>query len=127
MAYIDASYYEEFIGESVYNADFPDILARASEIVEEMCMYRINESNLQTYPESIQKCFKNAICAQIEYMDANGGSDSDNGINIQSATLGKFSYTAAVNDGGAITGCFYSPRARRILAPTGLIYRGGQL
>ena len=40
--------------------------------------------------ESVQECVKNAVCAQIEYLDANGGADMDNGVDLQSAGLGKF-------------------------------------
>ena len=43
----------------------------------------------------VQERVKKAVCAQIEYLDANGGSDLDNGAGLQSASLGKFSYTLA--------------------------------
>ena len=126
MAYVTLEYYlKDFHGEAVQEADFPSLEERAAEIIEELCMYRIKESNMESYSPDVQECIKKAICAQIEYLDANGGSEMDNGADIQSAGLGKFNYTkasgTAVNQGQSI----YSPRARRILAPTGLLYRGG--
>ena len=79
MSYVTEEYYNEiFHGEPVDTTDFPSLLERASEIIEEMCMYRISESNLAKYAEDIRERIKKAVCAQIEYMEANGGSDMDN-------------------------------------------------
>ncbi|MCI6044260.1 hypothetical protein MR857_13250 [bacterium] len=125
MLYVDEKYYcEIFHGEPVDDADFPSLLERASEIVEEMCMYRIQPERMETYGAFIQERIRKAVCAQIEYLDANGGGDLDNGAGMQSAALGKFSYTSSFSGGTSGHG-IYSPRALRILAPTGLLYRGG--
>ncbi len=126
MSYITVEYYNEiFHGEPVDTTDFPSLSERASEIVEEMCMYRVSESNLAKYAEDIRERIKKAVCAQIEYMEANGGSDMDNSTDLQSATLGKFNYTKAADVSGGTVQSIYAPRAVRILAPTGLLYRGG--
>ena len=126
MSYVDASYYMgEFLGEPVDSADFPSLCERASEIIEEMCRYRLNEVVFSGLPESVRERVKKAVCAQIEYMDANGGSDMDNGADLQSAALGKYSYTKAAGTSGSTRQPAYSPRALRLLAPTGLLYRGG--
>lgn len=126
MPYIDDVYYKNvFHGEPVDNADFPSLLDRAAEVVEEMCMYRIRPELMDTYGTETQERIKKAICAQIEYMDANGGSDMDNGTDLQSAGLGKFSYSKASGATGSTKQSVYSPRAMRLLAPTGLLYRGG--
>lgn len=126
MPYVDEQYYNDvFHGEPVDNADFPSFLERASEIVEEMCMYRIKPELMDAYGTEIQNRIKKAVCAQIEYMDANGGSDMDNGTDLQSAGLGKFSYTKSSSNTGSSKQSVYAPRAMRILAPTGLLYRGG--
>lgn len=125
MPYVDEKYYYgEFNGDPADDADFPSLLERASEIVEEMCMYRIQPERMETYGSFIQDRIKRAVCAQIEYLDANGGIDLDNGAGIQSASLGKFSYTSG-SAGETSRQSIYSPRALRILAPTGLLYRGG--
>lgn len=126
MKYVTQDYYlNDFHGEPVQETDFPSLEERAAEIVEEMCMYRIQESNMGSYGQDIQERIKKAICAQIEYLDANGGSEMDNGADIQSAGLGKFNYTRASGTAGNQGQSIYSPRAKRILAPTGLLYRGG--
>lgn len=123
MPYVTEKFYnEEFSGESVDNADFPKLLSRASEIVEEMCMYRISEDNLEQFGADIQDRVKKAVCAQIEYLDANGGSDLDMGNDFQSAGLGKFNYSKSTTDGDSQS--VYAPRALRYLMPTGLLYRG---
>ena len=126
MPYVTQEYYNDtFHGEPVANADFPSLLERAAEIVEEMCMYRISESNLNKYCSDTQERIKKAVCAQIEYLDANGGSEMDNGTDLQSAGLGKFNYTKSSGATGSTEQSIYSPRAQRILTPTGLLYRGG--
>lgn len=126
MPYATQDYYEQtFHGEPVEDADFPALLDRASELVEEMCMYRISEHKMDTYGAEIQERIRKAVCAQIEYLDANGGSDMDNGADLQSAGLGKFNYSKASGAGGSTQQPIYAPRALRILAPTGLLYRGG--
>lgn len=126
MSYVTQDYYNDtFHGEPVDKADFPSLLLRAGEIVEEMCMYRISEHRMDTYGANVQDRIRNAVCAQIEYLEANGGSDLDNGAGLQSAGLGKFNYSVAAGMNGSTEQSVYAPRAQRILAPTGLLYRGG--
>ena len=126
MPYVTPDYYlNTFHGEPVDNADFPSLLDRAVEIVEEMCMYQIRPELMDTYGVDTQERIRKAICAQIEYLDANGGSEMDNGTDLQSAGLGKFSYTKSSGPSGGAQQLRYAPRAQRILAPTGLLYRGG--
>lgn len=127
MAYVTQDYYlNDFHGEQVQDDEFQSLAERAAEIIEELCMYRIKESKMESYSQDIQERIKKAICAQIEYLDANGGSDMDNGADIQSAGLGKFNYTKASGTAGNQAQSIYAPRARRILAPAGLLYRGGR-
>lgn len=122
--YVNKEYYANtFKGEPVDETDFPVLLQKAFEIIEELCMYRITEERLNSYSTYIQECVKKAICAEIEYLDANGGFDIDSGVSIQSAGLGKFNYTGVST---AKRQSVYAPRALRILAPTGLLYRGGR-
>ena len=125
MAYIVQQDYKEFTGGELESTDFPFLLERAEEIVEEMTMYRLNSETFPKMPEKTQERIKKAVCAQIEYLDANGGSDMDNGVDLMSAGLGKFSYTKASGANGSKAQSIYAPRALRILAPTGLLYRGG--
>lgn len=126
MTYITKEYYEQiFQGEPVAESDFPSICSRAEEIVEEMTMYRLTGITFASMPEETRERIQKAVCAQIEYLDANGGSDLDNGADLQSAGLGKFSYTKASGANGGTKQSVYAPRAQRLLAPTGLLFRGG--
>ena len=118
-------YSEEFKGESVPESDFLPLLRRAEEIVEEMTVYRLDPISYPALPFWIQASVKDAICAEVEYLDANGGADMDNDSDLQSAGLGKFSYTRAAGSTGSVRQSVYSPRAQRILAPTGLLSRRG--
>lgn len=126
MPYVDERYYvEEYRGESV--SDFPSLCERAGEIIEEMTMYRLTPVTFLAMPEDTQERVKKAVCAQIEYLDANGGSDMDNGADLQSAGLGKFNYSKATGSDGDSKQSIYAPRAQRLLFPTGMLYRGGAL
>ncbi len=126
MGYVTQEYYKDsFHGEPVADEDFPVLMSRASELVEEMTLYRLSQESFQLMPQIIRDKVMDAVCAQIEYLDANGGSDADNGTDLASASLGRFSYTKAGPNSGAGSGCRYAPRAQRILMPTGLLYRGG--
>lgn len=126
MPYVDDKYYADtFKGEPVDNADFPSLCMRAEELIEEMTMYRISPITVLAMPKTVQERVKMAVCAQIEYLDANGGSDMDNGADLQSAGLGRFNYTKSSGANGSTEQSMYAPRAIRLLAPTGLLYRGG--
>lgn len=127
MGYVTPDYYSSiFQGEPVSETDFPDLSERASEIVEEMTLYRLTPASFEAMSKELQDKVKKAVCAQIEYLQANGGSEVDTGTELQSASLGKFSYTKASGGSDGSTGqSVYAPRAQRILLPTGLLYRGG--
>lgn len=126
MEYVDETYYKEtYKGEAVDSADFPSLCRRAEEMIEEMTVYRVSSMTFPALPDDVRERVKMAVCAQIEYLDANGGSDMDNGNDLQSAGLGKFNYTKASGTGGSTKQSIYAPRAVRLLTPTGLMYRGG--
>ena len=125
--YVDEVYYHDmFKGEPVDDTDFPALCQRAGEIIEEMTLYRLTEEGFAMMPENTQKLVKNAVCAQMEYLDANGGAEIDMGNGMSGATLGKFSYSGASSGSGSTEQSIFSPRAERILWPTGLTYRGGR-
>lgn len=127
MVYIDEMYYNNtFQGELVDSADFPSLCERAEELIEELTLHRLTPLTFPAMPEDVQEIVKKAVCAQIEYLDANGGSDLDNGSGIQGATLGKFSYSGSAGANGSTEQSRFSPRAERLLWPTGLTYRGGR-
>ncbi len=127
MVYVDEMYYNNtFQGELVDSADFPSLCERAEELIEELTLHRLTPLTFPAMPEDVQEIVKKAVCAQIEYLDANGGSDLDNGSGIQGATLGKFSYSGSAGANGSTEQSRFSPRAERLLWPTGLTYRGGR-
>lgn len=126
MPYVDINYYASiYNGMEVDDEDFQSLCERAGEIIEEMTMYRVTPVAILAMPECVQDRVKMAVCAQIEYLDANGGADMDNGVDLQSAGLGKFNFTKTSGANGSTEQSIYAPRAVRILAPTGLLYRGG--
>lgn len=123
--YVDKVFYiDTYQGDDVEN--FEALELRAAEIVEEMTLYRLTPLTFAAMPEAVQVAVKKAVCAEIEYLDANGGADLDNGGSLQSGSLGKFSFTQGSGGMDGEAGQpVYSPRALRLLAPTGLLYRGG--
>lgn len=125
MPSVTETYYSStYKGEPVDSADFPGLLVRAQEIVEEMIMYRTTLDTMSNLSKATQERIKKAICAQIEYLNANPDVDIDDS-NLQSAGLGRFNYSKAAGANGSSETSVYAPRALRILAPTGLLYRGG--
>ena len=85
--YVEMDYYtSKFKGEPVESAGFSVLCQRAGEIVEELTLYRLTEEGLPMMPETTQKLVKNAVCAQIEYLDANGGAEMDGKWNVRSNT-----------------------------------------
>ena len=123
--YLTLEYYRDtFQGNPVAEDEFPGLLCRASEIVEEMTLYRLSPDTFQGMSQEMQEKVRMAVAAQIEYLEANGGSEVDNGTDLASATLGKFSYTKA-GSGDSVSLAKYAPRTQRILLSTGLLYRGG--
>ena len=73
MPYVTEQYYhEDFHGEPVEHAGFEVLCERAGEIVEEITMYRLTSEAMLIMPDHIQQLVKKAVCAQIEYLDANG-------------------------------------------------------
>lgn len=126
--YVDEMYYNEaFKGEPVDPADFPGLCRRAGELIEELTLYRLTEIGFLVMPAELQTAVKNAVCAQIEYLDANGGAELDMGAGMAGGTLGKFSYSGCSSGSGSTEQSIFSPRAERILWPTGLTYRGGRI
>lgn len=130
MPYIDENFYRDaYKGEPVDSADFPKLLSAAEMIVEEMTMFRLNAETFESMPEIVREKIRLAVCAQIEYLESNGGSDFLNEADVlQSASLGKFSYSKAsetTDSGGSSRTDSYAPLAWRYLVSTGLLYRGG--
>lgn len=127
MLYVTEEYYNDtYKGEPVDSADFPSLAERAEEIIVEISGYRLTLPVFGDLTEENRERVKKAICAQIEYLDANPGIDTD-GADFQSAGLGRFNYSKMTGTDGGAAQRILSPRAQRILYPTGFLYRGGSL
>ena len=124
MPYVEYEYYAGiYKGELVDDTDFSSLCTIAEEIIEEMTMYKLTPVTFLAMPDEVREKIKKAVCAQIDYLDANEGMDFGN--DFQSASLGKFSYSKT--SGSSSSTSIYSPRAQRILLPTGLLNRWGGL
>lgn len=120
MTYVDKEYYNQtYKGVSINDSDFDMFEIRAAEMINDITMYRVATSGLESLSEFAKAQFKKAVCAQIEYINANGGDELYTGDNLQSAGLGKFNYSASESGSKMI-----APLAYIHLAPTGLLYRG---
>lgn len=80
--------------------------------------------HFDSFPAEQQELIRKAICFQVDYLLANGGTDFLNDTVPKSATVGSFSYTigGGNQDGGAelkLCGA-----ARTYLISAGLLYRG---
>jgi hypothetical protein len=123
VSYVDRLYYTDtYMGLSVEIADFPALEMRASEIIDELTMYRVaqNTEGLDGYDIFVQAQFKKAVCAEIEHIDSMGGVDMLNEQTSQSMSLGKFSFSGESKGSQSEI----STRAIGYLTPTGLLYRG---
>lgn len=124
---VTQSYYtESYLGEPVEAETFPRLCQKAEEIIEQLTAYNLSAVVFKTLPDRSKDLVRKAICAQIEYLDANGGSELYTLPDLQSASLGKFSYSSggSINGSGGNACKVYAPLARAFLAPTGLLYRG---
>ncbi|MEG2428889.1 MAG: hypothetical protein RSA99_00745 [Oscillospiraceae bacterium] len=111
MSYITLVDYQTFTGESVENFDV--LSQRASDIVDQITLNKIVEVGFNTLPLFIQTAIKNATCAMVQSLDENGLNIDD----MQSASLGKFSYSAGTSNNIPKLMMSY-------LEQTGLLYRG---
>ena len=72
-------------------------------------------------PDIFSDSVKKAICSQADFINNNGGVDAVSCNQIQSATVGKFSYTSSSEKCNLSDLC---NQAVSYLIPTGLLYRG---
>ena len=121
MPYVDYTYYiETYKGTLVSDTDFPLLELRASEMIDDLTMYRVAQTSLSNYSTFIQEQLKKAVCAQIDYIESNGGVDSLNEQSSQSMALGKFNYSGTMEQ----SNIQISPLVTQYLFITGLLYRG---
>ncbi|MRG87001.1 head-tail connector protein [Salinibacillus xinjiangensis] len=120
MTYIDKAYYDgEYKGTPVGDVDeFARLEQRAGEVIDELTNYTIANYEFTQLATFVQEQVKKATAAQVEHYVLNGGYEAIQGENLSNVRIGSFSYTeeSASNE--------VSQKAYKLLAPTGLLYRG---
>lgn len=126
MPYIDKKYYDdEFNGESVEDVtEFDRLAKRASEVVDQLTMYKVAMNGLESLNDFQQEQVKKATAAQVEFYSQMGGSaEVDAGDDYSNFVIGSFQYSK----GGASKNKQadrVSPAAISHLKQTGLLYSG---
>lgn len=102
------------------------LLSRAADIVDNAIS--ISGYTVKTVPQLWHDRVYKAVCAQADFIEAQGGAESLTESPYSSVTLGKFSYTKAASNASENTSGTSAevlcPLAHSYLAPTGLLYRG---
>lgn len=133
MAIVDLNYYTNtYFGETIATADFPRYERRAEEVINAICrgqyaplLAKLTEGNYTTAAANLTTAYKNAICAQIEYLVSGGLLATTTGQSGESFTVGKVSVSAGGNGSTFATrgAAMLSPTAQMYLEQTGLLGR----
>lgn len=107
------------IPEGDLPADIDRLIQRASELIDEYSLGRINLAD----PEHAEAA-KNAVCAQVEYWLQGAGEELAVLGSVQSFQIGNLSINYGKPGGGQTGGGELAPRARRHLFLAGLLTRG---
>lgn len=128
MAYVDQDYFmnKYFPSAEIPDEDFIPLAERASDIVDELTMYKVKEKGLDSYSDFVQEQVKKAVCAQIEYMNYGGietvfGGGDKNGYSIGNTSITQM--RSGTNSDSSTQRV--SKMTIKTLMPTGLLYRGG--
>ncbi|MET3504945.1 hypothetical protein [Halalkalibacter oceani] len=123
MPYITVDYYKnDYEGVPVEDADLPRFIKRASEVVDQVTNYAIND--FERLAPFVQLQVKKATAAQVEFFQLNGGTSiSITGDDVTGVSIGKFSYGGGVRSSGEADQTI-AANLIDYLAPTGLLYSG---
>lgn len=115
---VDSGYYYDIYGGEKYD-DIDRCLKRAADIVDSVITIPVTSAKQIT-------AYKNAVCAEAEYIGGNGGAAEINlGDSVSSFSLGKFSVSAGGSSGGSsVLSEKLSDIAVMYLDGAGLLYRG---
>lgn len=119
-AYYDAIY----LGEPMDDADFPPLHARALDALDAATFGRWRSR----HPPGVREAILRALCAQVEYLYSVGADGGLDGGSTGSYTVGHVSVNGGSAAGGSLAA--YGGLCRRavmVLAPTGLLYNGGDV
>lgn len=118
MAYADSDYYKTtYGGTAIPDAALGRCLMQASDDIDAMTFCRIGgDAGFAQLPDYAQEQIRRAVCAQADYRH-DYGDITDAGLTGYHVG----DVTVSMSSGGAQS---FSPRARQLLLPTGLLYRG---
>lgn len=120
---VDAAYYTDvYKGAEVYDA-LDVLLERSFDIVQQHTLYRLDD--ISKLPNFMQENIKKAVCAQAEYINANGGLEWLDSGGIASFSIGKFSMSGGSSGSGSSSQQTAAPTMLAYLEAVGLLYRGG--
>lgn len=131
MAYVDDVYFaSQYVGSvEIDDDDFVSLAERASDVIDDLTQYTVKRNGIESLCEFDATQFKRAVCAQIEHLYYQGIENAVSGGSSGSYNIGSTSITKAVGSDSSVggAGARVSPLAIRLLAPTGLLYRGVDL
>ena len=120
---VDAAYYTDvYKGAEVYDA-LDVLLERSFDIVQQHTLYRLDD--ISKLPDFMQENIKKSVCAQAEYINANGGLEWLDSGGIASFSIGKFSMSGGSSGSGSSSQQTAAPTMLAYLEAVGLLYRGG--
>lgn len=123
MLYIDYQFYtDEFKGVSLSEDAFNNLAGRASDLIDQVTKYKIEDIGFDNLYPAFQQRVKKATAAQVEFMHVNGGVVAMQSSDASNVTIGKFSYATGGSDKGMAKSI--SDSALAYLNSTGLLYRG---
>jgi hypothetical protein len=127
LAYIDQTYYDStYLGVPIPADTFPRLSERASDIIDQMTGYKIDD--LSTMGTFIEKQVKKATASQTEYLFTQGGETANHSTGeITSANIGNFRYTEqgnGANQSISREAQRTSPAVIGYLKVSGLLYAG---
>lgn len=118
MSELDSDYYKAAYKGQETADDTDSLLIKAKAVID----YYTNNaaSDLDSYPAALADRIRLAVCAQAEYIDANGGVAGMSETS-GSVSLGKYSYSGG---GTSVYVMPLAPMAKMYLQSTGLLYSG---
>lgn len=97
------------------------LLDRAADVINNAIAF--SGYTVDTVPNMFSGIVRKAVCAQADYIEANGGRTSLSEDGLNSAALGRFSYSTGSSDSSG-SSSELCRLARNYLESTGLLYRG---
>lgn len=118
-------YLNEWGGNFNGDADALNLcISRAVDVIDN-AIY-LTGLTVETMPEKIIPPVYKAVCAQVDYIEYNGGvaAMNDNG-DMSNVSLGKFSYSEGTQGNSSAKSSYeLCEQAASYLRPIGLLYRG---